>query len=202
MIPAGILASSVVPPAAGGGGGVVQSKAATGTTVTLDAAPTPGNTLVLAVTNAVTDPATWTFSHSLAVDVAADQSGWDAVIISGEVQGGDSATITITGMNTTSSYGPAISVHEIEGSVTLVDSATDGLASGASLSGSVSSGVFVAAAVIIGGNHSSLVFTGVTEDLTHSRGGMGSAESPGLPLTVSADWSTNRSCALAIGAYA
>lgn len=103
---------------------IVQSKAATGTTVTLDAAPTPGNTLVALVCS-IGDPTTFTWTHGVTIDsTGLNVAGYKVSLWSGEAQSGDSATVTVTGPN--SSYSPALAVFELTPAATFQEVQTGG----------------------------------------------------------------------------
>ena len=113
-------------PAAPSGPAIVQTKVIQGTSITLDAAPTPGNLLVIGVgTNA--DPADFTFSHGLTLDgTAGPNGGWRVGMASAIVQSGATATVTVTGMGTN----PRLTVWELAGVAGFVDSDTDQSADG------------------------------------------------------------------------
>lgn len=98
-------------PAAPAGPAIVQTKVAHGASVTLDAAPTLGNLLVVGVgTNA--DPADFEFSHGLILDgTVGPEAGWYVGIASGIVQPDAAATITVTGVGSN----PRLSVWEVSG---------------------------------------------------------------------------------------
>lgn len=87
----GVLASGYVAPA-GGGVSVVQHKAAGTNSVTLDAAPTAGNRLVVAIATVTGD---LTPSHTATTrDAYTLTSGWHLAMWSGTIESGASATIT------------------------------------------------------------------------------------------------------------
>ena len=92
MIPLGVLASGYVVAAGGGGPSVVQHKSASTHTVTLDAAPTVGNRLIVTIATTTGD---LTPSHTATTrDAHRLTSGWHLAMWSGTVESGASATIT------------------------------------------------------------------------------------------------------------
>ena len=93
----GVLASGYVAPA-GGGVSVVQHKSASTNSVTLDAAPTAGNRLIVTI---ATVTAGLTPSHTATTrDAYIATLGWYLAMWSGEVESGASATVTTaTGTN-------------------------------------------------------------------------------------------------------
>lgn len=94
MIPLGVLASAYVAPA-GGGVSVVQHKSASTNTVTLDAAPTAGNRLIVFGCSTASDSATP--SHTATTRNAFHSlSGFYTSMHSGVVQSGASATVAFT----------------------------------------------------------------------------------------------------------
>lgn len=91
MIPLGVLASARVV-AAGGGISVVQHKSASTNTVTLDAAPTAGNRLIVAIATITGD---LTPNHTATTrDAYITNAGWHLAMWSGTVESGASATVT------------------------------------------------------------------------------------------------------------
>lgn len=91
MIPLGALASAFVA-AAGGGPSVVQHASASVNSVTLGAAPTAGNRLVVAIATTTPD---LTPSHTATTrDAYRLTSGWYLAMWSGTIESGASATIT------------------------------------------------------------------------------------------------------------
>ena len=114
------------PAAPSSGPAIVQTKIIQDTSVTLDAAPTPGNLLVVGVgSNA--DPANFAFSHGLTLDgTAGPNGGWHVGMASAIVQSGATATVTVTGMGTN----PRLTVWELADVAGFVDSDTDQSADG------------------------------------------------------------------------
>lgn len=201
MIPLGVLAQRQA--AAGGGApAIVQYKTALTNTLTLDATPTPGNLLVIGAANGVTTPSTWTYSHDLTLDVEADRSGWVAALASGIVQSGDSATVTVTGMN--ASYYPRLVVWEVSDATALADSATaTGGTTITSLScGPITSGGIAFAVLGVSGNISGPSATDMTTDLENVRGAAFSAVAPTMPFSTTITWTNGRNAAAVLGGYA
>lgn len=93
MIPLGVLASARVEAAGGGSGlSVVQHKSSSTNSVTLDAAPTAGNRLVVAI---ATTTGGLTPSHTATTrDAYTLTAGWYLAMWSGTIESGASATIT------------------------------------------------------------------------------------------------------------
>lgn len=119
--PLGTLASAI----AASGSKIVQFKWAIGDTLTLDSAPTPGNTLVLGIGNAVNLPSTYTYSHTVIKRAEATRSSWYSTMASGLVLPGDSSTVTVTGLN--AGYNRRLAVWELEGDAKFVSVALAGI---------------------------------------------------------------------------
>ena len=184
---------------------IVQFKTAANSTLTLDSVPTPGNLLIVGVGNGVTDPATWTYSHDVAIDVAYENTGWDAVILSGAVASGDSTTVTITGLN--AAYGPTLTVWEVAGVSSAISTDTAGGSLGSTSVSTnpldVTSGALVFAVCVFSGNivSGSANATGLTRVSNSVRGYSGHAVEPAMPFSTSIAWSTGRAVSAVMAAY-
>lgn len=199
MIPLGVLASVKRASAAPT---VVQTKTASSTnTITLDSAPIAGNLLVLGVGNALATPASWTYSHTLALNLTRNQNGWDAALVSGVVLDGDSATITITGMN--SGFPRRIIAWELSG---VTAYSTGQTAGGNSIStaspSSIATGSIALSVNMFGGDVTAPSATGMTSAWANSRLFAAQALAPSLPFSTTIAWTTDRDAACLLGGYA
>lgn len=198
MLPLGTLASSRVASAAPT---VVQTKTATSNTLTLNSAPTAGNLLVLGVGNALSTPGGWTYSHTLSLNLSRNQNGWDAGLVSGVVQPGDSATVTVTGLN--GSFPRRLIVWELAGVTAYSSGQHAGGNSVASASpSSIATGSVALSVTMFGGDTSAAAASGMTSAWADSRLFAAQALSPPLPFSTTVTWTTDRDASCLLGGYA
>jgi len=199
MIPLGVLAARR--PAGGGGGDValVQFKSANAnaTSVTLDAAPTAGNLLVIGG-GCASDPTG--FSHGATQDILLSHQGWRSFLASAVVAGGASATVSVTGMSNT----PRLAVWEFSGVSSLSDSDSFGGNLEFTAPLNLTSGLVAVAFAQISANAYIYPATNLTNDFDAGftvRHLAGSSLEPTQPLNAAFNWDTGRGVSAVICGY-
>lgn len=178
---------------------VVQTRVAIGTSVTLDAAPTPGNLLVVGVGSSA-DPAGYTYSHALTLDgQGGPAAGWHVGMASGVVASGDSATVAVTGMGSN----PRVTVWEVAG---VSGKVADGTAvtGGAKteLDLTLAAGDLALVCIHADGATGGASGTGgLTVTSSDTRGISGQAEPASHPWDTKISWTSGRQAAGIVGGY-
>ena len=194
MIPLGVLASARVVAAGGGGPSVVQHKSSSTNSVTLDAAPTVGNRLIVTI---ATTTASITPSHTATTrDAYLPTGGWYLAMWSGTVESGASATIT-----TATGSALAIAVWEVSPCVFDVASTyTANWATSMDLSATVSPGALGLIVVQTTSTNSAAVSGGTLDSVTSGRAIHAHTETPESTTTVSWTGTTQAKQGI-VGAY-